>query len=80
MKFSELVSIILSYPNGAITTKENTYYSNLHQVVNRFNLKVQKISRPAEDVVSIMIKQQLVEIVSALENKKIRLKAVGSNK
>ena len=80
MKFNELVSTILSHPNGSITTKENTYYSDVHTVVQRFNMKVQKIRRPAEDVVSIMIKQQLVDIVSALNNKKIRLKAVGTRK
>jgi hypothetical protein len=80
MRFNDLVNTILSTPNGSITTQNGTYYYNLHVVVNRFNIKVQKISRPAEDIVSIMLKEQLVEIVSALDNKKIRLKAIGSKK
>ena len=80
MRFNDLVSTIISSPNGSITTSNGTYYHNLHVVVNRFNSKVQKIKRPAEDIVSIMIKEQLVEIVSALDNKKIRLKAVNARK
>jgi len=80
MKFNELVSTILSYPNGSITTQNGTYYSDIHTVVKRFDSKVQRIKRPAEDIVSIMFKEQLVELVAALENKKIRLKAVGSRK
>ena len=80
MRFKEIVSTILKTPNGSITTQNGTYYSDIHLAVNRFNTKVQKIRRPADDIVSIMLKEQLVEIVAALDNKKIRLKAIGSKK
>lgn len=80
MKFKELSQYILSRRNGSITTKQGTYYSDLHTVVERFVSVVEDTPSPATDTKCILLKQQLVEIVEALNNKKIRLKAVGSKK
>lgn len=80
MRFNEIIEKILSYPNGSITTKENTYYGDIHRTVRRFQKKVNGIDKPAENIISIMIKEQMIELLSALENKKIRLKAVNTKK
>ena len=80
MRFKELVDTILSSPNGSITTKANTYYSNIHYIANRYSKVIKETPSPATDTKCILLKEQLIELVEALNTKKIRLKAVGSKK
>lgn len=80
MRFSELVDAILSYPNGSVTTKNGTYYSDIYLFTKRFRSSVAAIRNPAQSTKAVLLKEQLEEILKAIEDKRIRVKSVGARK
>lgn len=80
MRFNDLVNTILSTPNGSITTKNGTYYSDIHLFTKRFRSSVAAIRNPAQSTKAVLLKEQLEELLKAIEDKRIRVKAVNARK
>ena len=80
MKFKEIAEKILETKNGSLTSKAGTYYTDIHYRVNRYLFIVSRIPRPAQSDVAILLKGQLTEILESIEDKRIRVKAVGARK
>lgn len=80
MRFDELTEKILSYSNGSITTKQGTHYSDIHLFTKRFKNSVARINNPSQSEKALLLKKQLEELLIAIEDKRIRVKAVNAKK
>tara|TARA_R110000822_G_scaffold110548_1_gene240774 strand:+ start:310 stop:552 length:243 start_codon:yes stop_codon:yes gene_type:complete len=80
MRFDDLVAKIISYPNGSITTKNNLYFSDIHLFVNIISNTVDKIQNKGASDEALLLKKQLEDLLGAIVNKNIRIKAVNARK
>jgi len=80
MKFNEIVENILATPNGSVTTKNNLYFSNIHNTTRLISNTVSKIENKGVSDEALLLKKQLEDLLSAIVNKNIRIKAVGARK
>lgn len=80
MKFNELVAKILSYPNGSITTNNGLHFSDIHLFVNIISNTVDKIQNKGVSDEALLLKKQLEDLLGAIVNKNIRIKAVNARK
>ena len=80
MKFNDLVAKILSYPNGSITTMNGLHFSDIHLFVNIISNTVDKIHNKGVSDEALLLKKQLEDLLGAIVNKKIRIKAVNARK
>ena len=80
MKFDDLVAKILSYPNGSITTKNDLHFSDIHLFVNIISNTVDNIKNKGVSDEALLLKKQLEDLLGAIVNKNIRIKAVNARK
>ena len=80
MKFDDLVAKIVSYPNGSITTKNGLHFSDIHLFVNIISNTVDKIKNKGVSDEALLLKKQLEDLLGAIVNKNIRIKAVNARK
>ena len=74
MYYKEIIELILSYENGAITTLNNVHYQNIHKTVKIYS-KVKKTDNGA-----LMCKEQMLDLLNSIKSKKCILQSVGSFK
>ena len=74
MRYKEIISEILSYDNGAITTLNKAHYENIHATVKSYRT-VKK-----SDSGALMCKAQMTNLLESIKSKKCRLMEVGTRK
>jgi len=72
MKYNDIISAILSTKNGAILTKNNVFYQNIHKTAREY-AKVNSRTEGAQ-----LCKEQMLDLLESIESSKYRLRAVNS--